>query len=273
MRVALRQFGLATLHEVGDIALFAGQIFHTLLTTRGNLSPILAQVASITLRSLATVVFAGVFVGAILVLQFQEILSKYDALSFLGGLNTAALVRSIGPLIISFILAGKIGAYIAAELGTMRVTEQIDAIECLGTHPIQYLILPRFIGIVLSSALLLAIGLLVSAAGSMVVAGLVTGMNYLYYAASIPKFISIGTFVGGFFKSVTYGTIVALVACYKGYRTTGGARGVGRAVTEAAIFTNLYIVIANYLTTEILNWAETFGEAFFSFLFGGGLTG
>src|SRR4029077_12204370 len=121
-------------------------------------------------RSLLTVMFSGVFVGAIMVVQFSMMLGKYDALSFLGGLNTSALVREVGPLIISFLLAGKIGAFTAAELGTMRVTEQIDAIECLGTNPIQYLIVPRFVGIVISSVILLLIGLLISIGGAMLVA-------------------------------------------------------------------------------------------------------
>src|SRR4029077_13624236 len=121
-------------------------------------------------RSLLTVMFSGVFVGAIMVVQFSMMLGKYDALSFLGGLNTSALVREVGPLIISFLLAGKIGAFTAAELGTMRVTEQIDAVECLGTARAQYLIVPRFLGIVLSSLILLEIGLIVSIMGALGVA-------------------------------------------------------------------------------------------------------
>ena len=251
MRLFLQKLGHQALHELGDLALFAGKILRTTLSTHGNIGPVLSQVASISLRSLSTVAFAGVFVGAILVLQFNVILAKYDAQSFLGGLNTSALIRSVGPLIISFLLAGKIGAYTAAELGTMRVTEQIDAIECLGTNPIQYLIVPRFMGIVISSVILLALGLLISVTGSMVVANYSAGINFLQFASSIPKFISIGTFLGGMFKSITYGTIVALVACHKGYTASGGARGVGKAVTLAAVYTNLYIVIANYLTSEI----------------------
>jgi phospholipid/cholesterol/gamma-HCH transport system permease protein len=265
VRQLLQRAGHKALHEVGDISLFAGKILKTAVSTRGNFSPIMGQVASISLRSLSTVGFAGVFVGAILVLQFNVILAKYDAQSFLGGLNTSALVRSVGPLIISFILAGKIGAYTAAELGTMRVTEQIDAIECLGTNPIQYLIVPRFLGIILSSVILLAIGLLVSVAGSMVVANYAAGINFLEFASSIPKFITVGTFFGGMFKSFTYGIIVALVACHKGYTASGGARGVGKAVTMAAVYTNLYIVIANYLTSEVLELLESWNKHFHFF--------
>lgn len=255
---------ISGLHEFGRFCLFIGEVIHTLKTTRGNLRPILGQVVDVSTRSLPTVLFAGVFVGAILVLQFNVMLAQYDAQSFLGGLNTSAVVREVGPLIISFLLAGKVGAYTAAELGTMRVTEQIDAIECLGTHPIQYLIVPRFVGIVISSVILLAIGLMVSVAGSMLVASLFCGMNHLQYLSSVPRFTDLMTIAGGMFRSLVYGTIVASVSCYQGYTATGGARGVGQAVTQAAIFTNLYIVIANFGTANLIdfigelvrNWLE-----------------
>lgn len=253
---AMSQFHQA-LHEFGRFNLFIFEVLRTLRTTRGNLRPILGQIADVSIRSLPTVLFAGVFVGAILVLQFNLMLAQYDAQSFLGGLNTSAVVREVGPLIISFLLAGKVGAYTAAELGTMRVTEQIDAIECLGTHPIQYLIVPRFVGIIISSAILLAIGLMISVAGSMLVASYFCGMNHLQYLASVPRFTDLTTIAGGMFRSIIYGTIVASVSCYEGYTATGGARGVGRAVTHAAIYTNLYIVIANFVTANLMDFMST----------------
>ena len=242
------------LHEFGGISIFFAHVMKTFFTTRGNFRPIMAQVVSVSFRSFSTVAFAGVFVGAILVLQFNLILEAYDAQSFLGGLNTSTVVREVGPLIISFLLAGKIGAYTAAELGTMRVTEQIDAIQCLGTNPIQYLVVPRMIGIILSSLILLVLGLMISIVGAMAVASVVCDINYLEFASSIPRFTSIWTILGGMFKSVIYGTIVASVACYKGYTASGGARGVGRAVTLAAVYTNLYILLANYLIGHFLNF-------------------
>lgn len=244
------------LHEFGSVWIFYFRVMHSLFTTRGNLAPILAQIISVTTRTLATVCFAGVFVGAILVLQFDLILQKYDARTLLGGLNTSSIVREVGPLIISFLLAGKIGAYTAAELGTMRVTEQIEAIECLGTNSIQYLIVPRWLGIVLSTMLLLVIGITVSIAGSMFVATTLCGINYLEFASSIPRFNSYWTFIGGGIKAMIYGAIVATVACHRGYTASGGARGVGQAVTQAAVYTNLYILIANYITSHFLEFGQ-----------------
>ncbi|MEN9722852.1 MAG: hypothetical protein RJB38_838, partial [Pseudomonadota bacterium] len=119
--------------ELGKLMLFYRDVLLAAVRSKQNRQEILAQILDVYSRSLSTVIFAGFFVGAILTLQFRLVLSDYDALSMLGGITTSACVREVGPLIISFLLAGKIGAFTAAELGTMRVTEQIDAIECLGT--------------------------------------------------------------------------------------------------------------------------------------------
>jgi phospholipid/cholesterol/gamma-HCH transport system permease protein len=245
------------LHELGGIYLFLKQILKacSCCSKQGRVL-IIEQISSVGIRSISTIVFSGFFVGAILVIQFNLMLSKYDATSLLGGLNTSATIREIGPLIISFLLAGKVGAYTAAELGTMRVTEQIDAIRCLGTDPIEYLIVPRFVAIVVCSLVLLMFGLIVGILGSMFVANLFYGLNTLQYVQSVPRFTDGWTIVGGVFKSLVYGTIVASVSTYKGYTASGGARGVGIAVTQSAVYTNLFIVFANSLTSFFLDSAQ-----------------
>jgi phospholipid/cholesterol/gamma-HCH transport system permease protein len=255
---ALSQF----FSELGGLFIFLKTVLYTLGTTRGNTEPILAQMTHILFRTFSTVLMAGLFVGAILVLQFNMMLRQYDAQLFLGGLNTSSVVREIGPLIISFLLAGKIGAFTAAELATMRVTEQIDAIECLGVDPIQYLIVPRFVAIILSSLILLALGLVISIGGAMGVAALFCGINPLQFASSIPRFTSFGTVVSGGLKSLVYGGIVASVSCFKGYTASGGALGVGRAVTWGAVYISLYIVIANFFTSQFIQALEVFLDAF-----------
>lgn len=244
------------LRELGSLAIF----YRTVLRAALRPDPgggqrarmIREQVAEVYARSVWTVVFAGLFVGAILALQFNTMLADYQAQSLLGGLTASACIREVGPLIISFLLAGKIGAFTAAELGTMRVTEQVDAIECLGTDSIDYLIVPRFIAIVAAAVLLLVVGLLMGLGGAMMIGSLVGGVNPLQFLASIPRFAGLEVFGAGMFKSLAYGFIVAGVSCHQGYTATGGARGVGRAVTWAAIYTNLYIVLANFLLGQLL---------------------
>ncbi len=260
----------AVLHEFGGLCLFLAEIARTFRKTSGYREAVIAQVALVSMRTMSTVIFAGAFVGAILVLQFDAMLKRFDAQILLGGLNTSATIREVGPLIISFLLAGKVGAYTTAELASMRVTEQIDAIESLGTDPIRYLILPRFIGIVLSSVILLGIGLFVSVAGAVLVAETMRGMNLQSYISSIPRFAGAWTLFEGLFRSTLFSTIVAAVSTYKGYTASGGARGVGRAVTESAIYTNVYIVLANFASTPVLEWLHEFAERMGALLEGTG---
>ena len=241
-------------HEFGGAWLFFNRVLKTYRKSSGYREAIIAQVAEVSMRTLSTVIFAGFFVGAILVLQFDAMLKRFDAQALLGGLNTSATIREVGPLIISFLLAGKIGAFTTAELANMRVTEQIDAIESLGTDPIQYLIVPRFIAIVLSSVVLLAIGLSVSVFGAFGVVQLFSGINFYQYISSIPRFVGPWTLFEGFVRSLLFSAIVATISTFKGFTATGGARGVGVAVTQSAIYINVYIVIANFISSSLLEW-------------------
>jgi phospholipid/cholesterol/gamma-HCH transport system permease protein len=245
---------LRILHEFGGTWLFFWNIIHTTWHTPGNWRAVNEQILLVTSRSISTVLFAGIFIGAILVLQFQVMLGRFDAIILLGGLNTSATIREVGPLIISFLLAGKIGAYTTAELANMRVTEQIDAVECLGTNPLQYLVVPRFFAIIYSSVLLLVAGLAISVIGSLLVATTSGGMNAYQYISSIPRFAGAWTIFEGLFRCTLFSTIVATVCTFKGYTASGGAKGVGKAVTESAIFTNVYIVLANFASSSVLEW-------------------
>ncbi len=240
------------LSELGQMAVFVRLVFRTYFKTQGNGPALFEQLVLVTFRSIPTVIFAGLFVGAILVLQFNTLLVRYDAQAFLGGLNTSAVIREVGPLIISFLLAGKVGAYTAAELGTLRVTEQIDAIRCLGTDPVRYLIVPRFLAIILASLILLTLALLVGILGSMAVANALCGINPLRYAVTIPRFLTPWIFLASLLKCGLYGFVVATVSCFQGYTAKNGARGVGKAVTQAAVATNLLIILAQFIASPIL---------------------
>jgi phospholipid/cholesterol/gamma-HCH transport system permease protein len=247
---------LGFLQEIGGLFLFSNEVKRTWMCNfRTSLPLVIEQISEVGTRSISTVCFAGFFVGAILVIQFQLMLAQYDATTLLGGLNTSSCVREVGPLLISFLLAGKVGAYTAAELGTMRVTEQVDAVRCLGTNPLQYLVVPRFVAIVACSLLLLVFGLLIGVLGSMLVANTLYHINPLQYLQTVPRFTTGWTFFCGIFKSATYGFIVAAVSTYKGYNASGGAKGVGTAVTKCAVLTNLLIVLANSFTSILLNGA------------------
>lgn len=254
------------LHVFGGTWLFLMKIIYVTRKTSGHKKAIYAQIAEVSTRALGTVIFSGVFVGAILVLQFDAMLRRFDAQALLGGLNTSATVREIGPLIISFLLAGKIGAYTTAELANMRVTEQIDAVESLGTNPIQYLVIPRFYGIIFSSVILLAIGLAVSVLGSILVCSVFTELNFYQYISSIPRFAGLWTLFEGLVRCIFFSTIVATVSTFKGFTATGGARGVGKAVTQSAIYINIYIVLANTFSSSLLEWLHDWVNIFIQWM-------
>ena len=207
------------------------------------------QIWRVTTQSLPTTAMAGFFVGAIMTVQFTMQVEAYGALGYLGGLSTSATIRQVGPLLIAFMLSGKDGAFTAAELGTMRVTEQIDAIRCLGANPFQELILPRIIAIILSSFALLAAGLLMSIAGGVLMGVIFSGINPDEYLRHVPSIVTLPSIATGLLKCIVFAIVLAAICTYKGYTATGGARGVGRAVVETAVATMVALVAADWGTS------------------------
>ncbi|HEX4923018.1 MAG TPA: ABC transporter permease [Bdellovibrionales bacterium] len=239
----------AIIDEFGVSVMFLKELLHTAIYRPCSPHYVFEQIWKVTIQSLGTVAMAGFFVGAILVVQFTVQISEFGALGYLGGLTTSSTVREVGPLLIAFMLAGKIGAYTAAELGTMRVTEQIDAIRCLGADPLQEIILPRFLGIVISSFFLLAVGLFMSISGGVALGYFFSGISPEEYLRHIPTFLTWPSVLGGLYKCLIFAVTLATICTYKGYNTTGGARGVGRAVVSTAIVTMIGIVTTDWFTT------------------------
>jgi len=238
----------------GSLTIFYGQLFKSFMKN-GLPKGTLGQVGYLGWQSLGVTLYAGLFAGAILAIQFYVMLSDFGGEAMIGGLNTSANVRQVAPLLIAFLLSGKIGAFTSAELGTMKVTEQIDAIRCLGIDPIWHVVLPRFLGMVIASILLLTFGVVMSVLGGMIASSLVAGINPLQYIAFIPRVITSESLISGFFKSSVFGLIIGGVSCHQGISTTGGARGVGITVTRSAVTTMLLIVLADFLTSQIMQTA------------------
>jgi phospholipid/cholesterol/gamma-HCH transport system permease protein len=221
---------------------------------------VLLQIDKVTMQSLPTVAISGFFVGAILVIQFTVQIKEFGALGYLGGLVTSSTVREVGPLLIAFMLSGKIGAFTTAELGTMRVTEQIDAIRCLGADPLSELVLPRFLGIVIASFFLLSVGVFASILGGLVMASLFSGINPEEYLRHISTLVAPFSIASGLFKCLVFAFMLAAVCTYKGYTAGGGSRGVGRAVVQTAVYTMIGIVVTDWLTTQIAESVLRFWE-------------
>ncbi len=237
--------------ELGAGLLFLREVFRTILKNSVNRSALFQQIYLVTTQALVTTAFSGFFVGAIMSVQFNSQLKEFGALSVLGGLATSATIRELGPLLIAFMLSGKIGAYTSAELGTMRVTEQIDAIRCLGTDPIEYLVLPRFLAIIISSFILLFAGLLMSILGGVTLGQLVAGMSPQEYLNAIPHFVTASSVFIGLFKCFCFSFLLASICTFKGYYTKGGAKGVGRTVITTALSTMVGIVLVDWFTSYL----------------------
>jgi phospholipid/cholesterol/gamma-HCH transport system permease protein len=248
------------IQELGAILLFTGEALAVFFRRGVNWHDVVDQMYAVGVRSLSTTTVTGLFVGAIMAVQINLELRDFGAQGALGGLATSVTIRTVGPVLIAFILSGKVGAYTSAELGTMRVTDQVDAIRCLGTDPIEYLIVPRLVAVVLSSFLLLIVGLMMTIAGGMIVAGLQLSINPTNYTDAIPRFVTGGSVLLGVVKSFCFGTLIAVLACYRGYTASGGAVGVGRTVKSTAVQTLVAIIVADYLLTIFAGVAVDWGQ-------------
>lgn len=239
--------------EVGGVVLFLKELYETARFQKTPKKNILEQIVFVSFNSLSTTAMAGFFVGAIMAIQFAMQMNEFGAMGYLGGLATSATVREVGPLLIAFMLSGKVGAFTSAELGTMRVTEQIDAMRCLGASPISEIVLPRFYAIIISSFFLLMAGLLMSIFGGMLLGSLFAGVNPEEYIRHIPTILNPISILIGAFKCFLFALILASVCTYKGYRVTGGAKGVGKAVVGTAVTTMVGIVFFDWVSSFLFD--------------------
>jgi phospholipid/cholesterol/gamma-HCH transport system permease protein len=240
------------IEETGHAVLFLLELLSLSIRGQVNRKTLFEQLWKVTTQSLPTTMMAGFFVGAVMTVQFTLQMRSFDALSYLGGLATSGTFREVGPLLIGFMLCGKVGAFTAAELGTMRITEQFDAIRCLGANPLVEVILPRFWAIIFSSFFLFVGGLVASVFGGLFLGVFFAGVAPEEYLRYIPRFLIWPSILSGFFKSFIFSFTLALVCTFKGYFVTGGAKGVGRAVVSTAVTTMIALVFFDWLTSFLM---------------------
>lgn len=217
------------------------------------------QFADIAIRSLTTTVTAGLFTGAVLALQFHLQLKDFGAESVLGGLNTSGTIREVGPILIAFMLAGKVGAFTSAELGTMKVTDQIQAVRCLGIDPMRFFILPRFCAVALTAIMLLVFGLVISVVGGLTSVWIIADIHPDQYLLTIARFASTTSIILAVTKSMAFGILMGLICCYNGYKTEGGTFGVGDSVRNTAVQSMVAIVIADFGITWMVETIAALG--------------
>lgn len=250
----LGRFILTFLDQLGQAASMVYSCLFWLFKAPLEFTQTMQQTVKIGVDSLTVATLTSLFTGMVLALQagttMQSILSEP---LYIGTIVGFSLVRELGPVLTAFVVAGRAGAAVTAEIGTMKVTEQIDALYTLGTDPVRYLVLPRMIGFLIAIPVLTLCANFSGMFGGFLVSvnGLSVSSNV--YIQDITTFIGVDDVMHGCIKSVCFAFMVGVVCCYKGLNTRGGAEGVGKATTQAVVTSMVFILVLDYFLTAILN--------------------
>ena len=213
---------------------------------------IFRQFLEIGYLSLPVVGLTALFTGMVLALQSYTGFSRFNAEGAIASVVVLSMTRELGPVLAGLMVAGRIGAAMAAEIGTMRVTEQIDALTTLSTSPQKYLIAPRLLAGITMLPLLVVVADIIGVFGGYVVSVYRLGFNPASYLKQTLDFMEMGDVTSGLIKAAVFGFIIALMGCYHGFNSKGGAQGVGKATTYGVVSSSILILIANYLLTSLL---------------------
>ena len=238
---------------LGRITLLCRDIFESLLKHRVEGRNLLYQVHFIGVKSQSVVLITGAFTGMVLCAQtfFQFHKVKMDTATL--AVVSVSMGSELGPVLTALMVAGRVGAAMAAELGTMKVTEQIDALRTLAAHPVDYLVIPRILATLIAMPLLTAESISVGIGAAYAVGVLLLGIDPAYAWHNMLHYTGVEDMLTGFIKGTIFGVIIALVSCYKGINCRQGAEGVGRATTEAVVYSSITILITNFFLTMLLN--------------------
>ena len=242
----------AAIKEVQDISLLTARAFVSAFQHPYYLRDILIQMDLIGVGSLSVVVLTGFFTGAVLTLQSSKTLSTFGATSMTGSLVAVSLVRELGPVLTALMIAGRVGSGMASELGSMVVTEQINAMRALGTDPVKKLVVPRLLASIAMLPVLTIVADGIGIMGGLTIAKLILQLSASLYLSSAWRNLVYMDLFGGLLKPLIFGATVALVGCHCGLRTHGGTQGVGRSTTQAVVFASVLILVFDLFLTRVI---------------------
>ena len=238
---------------LGELALLAREILRAALTGKVSLRDLIYQFYFIGVKSQSVVFVTGAFTGMVLCaqtyFQFHKVRMDTGTLA----LVSVSMCSELGPVLTALMVSGRVGAALAAELGTMKVTEQIDALRTLATHPVDYLVLPRVIATTLAMPLLTAFSISLGIGAAWALGVYLFNIDSTYLVEHMLHYTTATHVVTGLIKSVVYGAIIATISCHKGMTCGEGAEGVGRATTEAVVYSSISVLISNFFLTLFLN--------------------
>ncbi|GBD95450.1 MAG TPA: ABC transporter permease [Nitrospirae bacterium] len=237
---------------LGRIILLLFSTLKVMVRPPFEIGNIVRQMLEIGVNSLPVVLITAVFTGMVLALQSYTGFKRFGAEGLVGTVVALSMTRELGPVLSALIVTGRAGAAIAAELGTMRVTEQIDAMEAMAVNPVKYLIVPRFLSGMIMLPALTVVTDIVGIVGGYLVSVMLLGANAKPYMRATWDFLEVQDIYNGLIKACFFGAAFTLISCYKGFYTRGGAEGVGRATTGAVVFSSMTILISDYFLSTWL---------------------
>jgi phospholipid/cholesterol/gamma-HCH transport system permease protein len=242
---------LLLLERIGGISVLFAKAFINIFIPPFNFKRIFSQMLIMGVQSVPVVLLTAIFTGMVLALQTTYQLAKFGVQSYIGGIVGLSMVRELGPVLTALMLAGRVGAAIAAEIGTMSVTEQIDALETLATNPIRYLVVPRLAAGMVMLPLLTAMADFIGIFGGYIVAIVTYNIPSHSYISGVQSIIVPSDILIGLLKTIIFGGIIAVVSSYFGFNTKGGAEGVGKSTTVSVVTASITILLADTLLTAL----------------------
>ena len=255
MITILEKIGLAFLRVFEQTGLWFRMLWRTMswsVQPPFEVGEWLRQMVRVGVDSVPVVFLTTMFTGMVMALQMYNGFHRVHAENFVGSAVALAMLRELSPVLVGLMVTGRVGSSMAAEIGTMRVTEQIDALKALATDPVQYLFVPRVISGIVMLPLLVILGNALGIGGGYLVAVKLLGANPVIYEQNTYQFVDLNDLWSGVIKAAVFGLILTLTGCVRGYYTLGGAEGVGRSTTQAVVSASLTILLTDFFLTKLL---------------------
>jgi phospholipid/cholesterol/gamma-HCH transport system permease protein len=248
----LGSISLFGLKSLGRMGLFLIQAFFYASTPPVKFSYLLKQIQFVGFQSILVIFLTGAFAGMVLGLQGFYTLNRFGSAALLGPMVALSLIRELGPVLSALMVIGRAGSAMTAEIGIMRITEQIDALKLMGLNPFRYLVVPRLLACLISLPLLSSIFNVVGIFGGYLIGGRLLGVGEGTYFGEMANYVDLEDILRGIYKSLSFGVLITWVCCYKGYTAGFGAEGVSKATTQAVVLSSVLILVWDYFMTSIL---------------------
>lgn len=245
------------LQRLGDMALLAGQTFYYALKRPYDVRTLIQQIDHIGVKSVAICGVAAVFTGLVLALQTTYGLARFGAKAYVGIVVSLSMVRELGPVLTALLVGGRVGSGMTAELGAMKVTEQIDAMRALGANHIKKLVVPRVLSTMLVLPLLTVLANALGIYGGMLISQYEFHVDSHLYMSTIWRNLTLADLLSGLGKTVVFGFLIGIVGCYNGLEVSGGTEGIGRATTRTVVTSAILILISDFFLTKFFWWLES----------------